>query len=174
MANIFLISDTHFSHAGVCTFTEADGVTKIRPWTDPDEMDEELVKRWNSVVRPQDKVYHLGDVVIKEKALNIMYRLNGDKVLIRGNHDIFKDKVYNKHFRSLRGCHVLDGMIMTHIPIHSDSMGRFKANIHGHLHTNQVMLDGKPDPRYFSVCVERIDYTPISLEDIKKRIASVV
>lgn len=174
MANIFLISDTHFSHAGVCTFTEADGVTKIRPWTDPEEMDEELVKRWNSVVRPQDKVYHLGDVVIKEKALNIMYRLNGDKVLIRGNHDIFKDKVYNKHFRSLRGCHVLDGMIMTHIPIHSDSMGRFKANIHGHLHTNQVMLDGKPDPRYFSVCVERIDYTPISLEDIKKRIASVV
>lgn len=174
MANIFLISDTHFSHAGVCTFTEADGVTKIRPWTDPDEMDEELVKRWNSVVRPQDKVYHLGDVVIKEKALNIMYRLNGDKVLIRGNHDIFKDKAYNKHFRSLRGCHVLDGMIMTHIPIHSDSMGRFKANIHGHLHTNQVMLDGKPDPRYFSVCVERIDYTPISLEDIKKRIASVV
>lgn len=174
MANIFLISDTHFSHAGVCTFTEADGVTKIRPWTDPDEMDEELVKRWNSVVRPQDKVYHLGDVVIKEKALNIMYRLNGDKVLIRGNHDIFKDKVYNKHFRSLRGCHVLDGMIMSHIPIHSDSMGRFKANIHGHLHTNQVMLDGKPDPRYFSVCVERIDYTPISLEDIKKRIASVV
>lgn len=174
MANIFLISDTHFSHAGVCTFTEADGVTKIRPWTDPEEMDEELVKRWNSVVRPQDKVYHLGDVVIKEKALNIMYRLNGDKVLIRGNHDIFKDKAYNKHFRSLRGCHVLDGMIMTHIPIHSDSMGRFKANIHGHLHTNQVMLDGKPDPRYFSVCVERIDYTPISLEDIKKRIASVV
>ena len=174
MANIFLISDTHFSHAGVCTFTEADGVTKIRPWTDPDEMDEELVKRWNSVVRPQDKVYHLGDVVIKEKALNIMYRLNGDKVLIRGNHDIFDDKSYNKHFRSLRGCHVLDGMIMTHIPIHSDSMGRFKVNIHGHLHTNQVMLDGKPDPRYFSVCVERIDYTPISLEDIKKRIASVV
>lgn len=174
MANIFLISDTHFSHAGVCTFTEADGVTKIRPWTDPDEMDEELVKRWNSVVRPQDKVYHLGDVVIKEKALNIMYRLNGDKVLIRGNHDIFKDSAYNKHFRSLRGCHVLDGMIMTHIPIHSDSMGRFKVNIHGHLHTNQVMLDGKPDPRYFSVCVERIDYTPISLEDIKKRIASVV
>lgn len=174
MANIFLISDTHFSHAGVCTFTEADGVTKIRPWTDPDEMDEELVKRWNSVVRPQDKVYHLGDVVIKEKALNIMYRLNGDKVLIRGNHDIFKDNSYNKHFRSLRGCHVLDGMIMTHIPIHSDSMGRFKVNIHGHLHTNQVMLEGKPDPRYFSVCVERIDYTPISLEDIKKRIASVV
>jgi len=174
MANIFLISDTHFSHAGVCTFTEADGVTKIRPWTDPDEMDEELVKRWNSVVRPQDKVYHLGDVVIKEKALNIMYRLNGDKVLIRGNHDIFDDKSYNKHFRSLRGCHVLDGMIMTHIPIHSDSMGRFKVNIHGHLHTNQVMLEGKPDPRYFSVCVERIDYTPISLEDIKKRIASVV
>lgn len=170
MANIFLISDTHFSHNGVCVFTEADGVTKIRPWTDPAEMDEELVKRWNSVVKPNDKVYHLGDVVIKQKALPIMHRLNGDKVLIRGNHDIFDDKEYNKYFRSLRAYHVLDGMLMSHIPIHTESMGRFKCNIHGHLHSGQVMLDGKPDPRYFNVSVERIDFTPIAFEDLKKRI----
>jgi calcineurin-like phosphoesterase family protein len=42
MPSVFLVSDTHFGHTGVCKFTEADGVTKIRPWTDPDEMDESL------------------------------------------------------------------------------------------------------------------------------------
>ena len=81
MPAVFLVSDTHFGHAGVCHFTRNDGVTKLRPWTDPDEMDEEMVKRWNETVRPNDKVYHLGDVVINRKALKIMSRLNGDKVL---------------------------------------------------------------------------------------------
>ncbi len=76
MANTFLVSDTHFGHAGVCHFTESDGVTKIRPWTDPNEMDEAMVKMWNETVRPNDKVYHLGDVVINRKALKTLARLN--------------------------------------------------------------------------------------------------
>ena len=58
MPSVFLVSDTHFGHAGVCRFTGKDGVTKLRPWTDPDEMDEEMVKRWNERVKPTDKVYH--------------------------------------------------------------------------------------------------------------------
>ena len=61
---------------------------------DPNEMDEEMIKRWNETVRPNDKVYHLGDVVINRKALTTLSRLNGDKVLIRGNHDIFKLEEY--------------------------------------------------------------------------------
>ena len=32
-----LVSDTHFGHTGVCKFTRNDGVTKLRPWDDPDE-----------------------------------------------------------------------------------------------------------------------------------------
>jgi calcineurin-like phosphoesterase family protein len=59
MPSVFLVSDTHFGHAGVCRFTRNDGVTKLRPWTDPDEMDEEMVRRWNERVKPTDKVYHL-------------------------------------------------------------------------------------------------------------------
>ena len=69
MPAVFLVSDTHFGHAGVCRFTRDDGVTKLRPWTDPDEMDEEMVKRWNETVKPNDKVYHLGDVVISTAIL---------------------------------------------------------------------------------------------------------
>ena len=138
MPAVFLTSDTHFGHAGVCKFTEADGVTKIRPWTDPDEMDEEMIKRWNATVRPNDKVYHLGDVVINRKSLKTLSRLNGDKVLIRGNHDIFRDDEYRLYFRELRAYHVMNGMILSHIPLHEASLGRFGVNIHGHLHSNRV------------------------------------
>jgi calcineurin-like phosphoesterase family protein len=177
MPAVFLVSDTHFGHHGVCTFMRNDGVTKLRPWDNADEMDEEMIRRWNDRVRPNDKVYHLGDVVINRKALGIMRRLNGDKVLIRGNHDIFRDDEYREHFRELRAYHVMNGMILSHIPIHVDSLGRFGVNIHGHLHSNRVMMQpvGKygvpvPDPRYYCVCVEQTDYTPILFEDVIKRI----
>ena len=176
MPAIFLVSDTHFGHTGVCKFTRNDGVTKLRPWDNADEMDEEMVKRWNETVRPNDKVYHLGDVVINRKALNIMYRLNGDKVLIRGNHDIFRDEEYRQHFRELRAYHVMNGMILSHIPIHTESLGRFGTNIHGHLHANRVMIQKHAkatpeiDPRYHCVCVEQTDFRPILFEDVIKRI----
>ena len=176
MPSVFLVSDTHFGHAGVCRFTDSVTGEKIRPWTDPAEMDEEMVKRWNETVRPNDKVYHLGDVVINRKALSIMSRLNGDKVLIRGNHDIFRDEEYRQYFRELRAYHVMYGMILSHIPIHPESLGRFGTNIHGHLHTGRVQIrgfNGKPmgiDPRYHCVCVEQTDFRPILFEDVIKRI----
>ena len=183
MPSVFLVSDTHFGHTGVCRFTRNDG-EKLRPWTDPDEMDEAMVKAWNERVKPTDKVYHLGDVVINRKALSIMRRLNGDKVLIRGNHDIFRDEDYRAHFRELRAYHVMNGMILSHIPLHSDSLGRFGINIHGHTHANRVMkargVDAKTgtvlygdeiDPRYHCVCVEQTpDFAPILFEDVIARI----
>ena len=177
MPAVFLVSDTHFGHTGVCRFVRNDGVTKLRPWDTAEEMDEFMVKAWNERVRPTDKVYHLGDVVINRKALGIMRRLNGDKVLIRGNHDIFKDTDYREHFRELRAYHVMNGMILSHIPIHSESLGRFGVNIHGHLHANRVMLPGFNgkitdivDVRYHCVCVEQTDFAPILFEDVVKKI----
>jgi len=169
MANVFLVSDTHFGHAGVCHFTTNEG-TKLRPWDDPNEMDEAMIERWNSVVRPRDKVYHLGDVVINRRALKTLQLLNGDKVLIRGNHDIFKLEDYTPYFRDLRGYHVMGGMILSHIPVHEESIGRFGVNVHGHLHSNRVMKDGNIDPRYFNVSVEQINFTPIALDDLRQRI----
>jgi len=182
MPAVFLTSDTHFGHTGVCHFTNKDG-SKMRPWTDPNEMDEEMVKRWNETVRPNDKVYHLGDVVMNRKSLSIMSRLNGDKVLIRGNHDIFRDEEYRLYFRELRAYHVMNGMILSHIPIHEESLGRFGTNIHGHLHANRVMKRVETlhefttrgsreyiDTRYHCVCVEQTDYRPILFEDVIKRI----
>lgn len=167
MSDVFIISDTHFGHEGVTRFLRDDG-TKLRPWNNVQEMDEALVKRWNDTVRPHDKVYHLGDVVINRKALHILGRLNGDKVLIKGNHDIFRLGEYATYFRDIRAYHVMDNIIFSHIPIHSSSKGRFKGNVHGHTHSN-IVLDSwnKPDPWYFPVSVEHIDYTPVSLEFIR-------
>ena len=176
MPSVFLVSDTHFGHLGVCKFTRNDGVTKLRPWDNAEDMDEEMIKRWNETVRPNDKVYHLGDVVINRKALKTLGRLNGDKVLIRGNHDIFRDDEYRQYFRELRAYHILNGMIMSHIPIHTESLGRFGTNIHGHLHANRVMIQKHAkatpeiDPRYHCVCVEQTDFRPILFEDVIKRI----
>ena len=180
MPSVFLVSDTHFGHAGVCRFTHPDDATvKLRPWDNADEMDEEMIRRWNDRVRPTDKVYHLGDVVINRKALKTLHRLNGDKVLIRGNHDIFPDVEYREYFRELRADHVMNGMILSHIPIHPESLGRFGVNIHGHLHASRVKMApvgkyGIPviDPRYHCVCVEQTDFTPILFEDVIKRITA--
>jgi len=184
MPSVFLVSDTHFGHTGVCRFTRNDGVTKLRPWDSAEEMDEAMVKAWNERVKPTDKVYHLGDVVINRKALKIMHRLNGDKVLIRGNHDIFRDDEYRMYFRELRAYHVMNGLILSHIPVHEASLGRFGCNIHGHLHANRVMkargVDAQTgeilysdeiDPRYWCACVEQTDFAPILFEDALKRIA---
>jgi calcineurin-like phosphoesterase family protein len=114
----------------------------------------------------------LGDVVINRRALNTLSRLNGDKVLIRGNHDIFRDDEYRKYFRELRAYHVMNGMILSHIPIHEESLGRFGTNIHGHLHANRVMKDGAIDVRYHCVCVEQTDFAPVLFEDVIKRITA--
>ena len=178
MPAVFLVSDTHFGHAGVCRFMRNDGVTKLRPFDDPAEMDEFMIAAWNERVRPNDKVYHLGDVVINRKALATMSRLNGDKVLIRGNHDIFRDDEYRKYFRELRAYHVMNGMILSHIPLHPESLGRFGVNIHGHTHANRVMVPlatsgvtDRIDTRYHCVCVEQTpDFAPILFEDVIARI----
>lgn len=183
MPAVFLVSDTHFGHMGVCKFTRNDGVTKLRPYATPEEMDEDMIAKWNERVKPTDKIYHLGDVVINRKALKTLARLNGDKVLIRGNHDIFPDDEYRQYFRELRAYHVMNGLILSHIPVHEASLGRFGCNVHGHLHANRVMkargVDARTgeilygdeiDPRYYNVSVEQTDFAPILFEDVLKRI----
>jgi len=183
MPTTFLISDTHFGHEKTCTtFKQPDG-SPLRPFSCAEEMDEFMVKAWNERVGPKDKVYHLGDVVINRKFLHILRRLNGDKVLIRGNHDIFKLEDYTPYFRDIRGYDVKNGMIFSHVPVHPESLARFGCNIHGHLHANRVMkivgvntktgefnYSNEIDPRYFNVSVEQIDFAPIALEEVNKRI----
>jgi len=173
MANIFFISDNHFGHKNILTFKRSNG-TPLRVFDDVEHMNEIMVQRHNSVVRASDKVYFLGDVMMSSRSadLDIISRLSGTKVLVKGNHDLCKAQAYLQHFKDIRGSHQFDGLILTHIPMHPDSLGRWGTNVHGHLHSNVVKLPNSPHPdhRYFNVSVEQINYTPISLEEVKKQI----
>lgn len=176
----FIISDTHFSHASILTFVDSAG-GKVRPgFASAEEMDEYMVDRWNAVVKPHDKVYHLGDVAMKKQFVSIVNRLNGKKRLIMGNHDIFNFRFYADYFDEVYAMRYLpkEGMMLTHIPLHLNSVKRWCINVHGHIHQNIIAQDtqmvlGKAvdqHPRYFNACVEQHNYTPVSVDVIRDRV----
>lgn len=187
MAEQFFIADPHFSHQGVCEFTGKNG-GPLRPWNTYEEMDEELVRRWNAVVPATGaKVYVLGDVAMNVRALAILDRLNGKKKLIKGNHDIYKVKDYLRYFYEIDAYKVTRDLIFSHIPIHEESLKqRWKANVHGHLHDGRVMTTVRDvsgygttrlesdyetiNPRYLCVSVEHTNYAPISMDEVYERI----
>lgn len=168
--NTFLCADLHLSHKGIVKFLRSDSVTKERPWNTIEEMDEALIENWNKVVKPKDTVIVLGDIIINRSALPKLARLNGNKELIKGNHDVFRDEEYLQYFSKVHAMKVMDNFICTHIPIHPCSIERWSGNFHGHLHSNIVkILDENIDTRYLCLSMEQIDFTPISFEDAKKK-----
>jgi len=169
----WLYADPHFYHDNICRFTNYDG-SKVRPWDDANEMTEDLIKMYNEVVDDGDRVYILGDVAFStSKMRSSVSRLKGRKVLVKGNHDPDgKKEMYNELFDDVRACVVKKGFILTHIPIHPQSLSRWVVNIHGHLHSNSIMLDGTPgirDDRYDCVSVEQTDFKPILLDVVLER-----
>jgi calcineurin-like phosphoesterase family protein len=178
--NIFFISDHHFAHSKPYnTFKREDGRFLRYEFANAQECDEAMIERHNKVVKPEDRVYFVGDVCFHKRDLHKVGRMNGRKVLIKGNHDLLESKDYLQYFDDIRGSHQFKGILVTHIPVHPGSLGRWGFNIHGHLHDRVVMREitnseypsgsaEEPDPRYFNVSVERLNYTPISLEEVKK------
>lgn len=140
-----------------------------------------MISNHNSVVGHNDKVYFLGDVCFGATRFHeVMSRLNGTKVLIKGNHDGLKMSAYMQHFKDVRSCHMLDRIHLSHVPIHPDSLSRWRGNIHGHLHNGRVKKSifmmrndatdwvDVPDPRYYNVCVEHHNFTPVPFETIRE------
>ena len=175
MSNTWVISDTHFGHVNILNFRDSNTGKYVRPdFSDVTEMNEVMIQRWNQVVRPNDVIYHLGDVFMgdKESFKKIWDRLQGRKRLIVGNHDDipylvkggFFERVYMwKTFNEQR-------LLMSHVPLQWQSLemgapgsGKFFLNVHGHIHQNE-----SPDGLYFNVSVENIGYHPISLESLQK------
>ena len=186
---IFFISDTHFGHKKMVEgFDNSIHVNSgKRPFETIEEHDETLVKNWNSVVKPNDTVYHLGDAFvggdISDDQLSLWARLNGRINYAPGNHC-----TWNKIQRLAPFCNKVQAsyefrgsVILQHIPVHpselsSETGGRFKLNIHGHLHRDLVMKSGhlsaQQDERYVNVSCEQINYTPISWDEIKQRVGN--
>ena len=141
-------------------------------------MTEDMIQWYNELVEDQDRVYILGDIAFSPALMRkAVSRLKGRKVLVPGNHEPPKMRKYFDLFDDVRGYVVKKGFIMSHIPIHPGSLSRWKLNIHGHTHANNVEpIVGGPwvgyeesyDPRYFCACVEQTNFRPKLLDDILK------
>lgn len=173
MSRTFVYSDPHFYHGNICKFERSPGV-KLRPWDDAEQMTEDMIRWYNEMVNDQDRVYILGDVAFSPADMRrSVGRLKGRKVLVPGNHEPPKMRKYFDLFDDVRGYVVKKGFIMSHIPIHPGSLSRWKLNIHGHTHANQVPSTNDAnedvmDSRYFCACVEQTNFRPILLDDILK------
>ena len=191
MRNIFFISDTHFGHENMLHFINYSG-ERMRSFDSIEELDELMIENWNKMVGPNDRIYHLGDVVYKCKNRDqIMSRLNGKKVLIKGNHDRDQLGWYMKYFEDIRGTFHIDGnYLLSHFPIHPDSKGRFVRGLHGHIHAQTVMkkvpiavyegydtvlrFNYEQDLWYRNCCVEVNNYSPIPFEVIKEETEKLI
>ena len=184
--DIWVISDTHFNHANILRFTDSKSGTRIRPeFDDVQEMNEIMIQRWNEVVRPGDKVYHLGDVVLGTDQEGWMKanwpRLMGQKRLIVGNHDNIKMLSSGGFFAKVEMWRMFTefGLLLTHVPVHPSNLRVLVAegdyvegdvgtvqrqflNVHGHIHQNP-----SPEGPYKNVSVEAIDYRPVNIEELR-------
>lgn len=163
--DIWFISDTHFGHANIIKFTNDDG-TLIRPFASVQEMDEKIIHEWNSVIKPDDKVYHLGDVSFGQKSTydKIMARLHGQKRLIVGNHDeVVKFQMW-RHFEKILLWRIFKefNFVCSHIPMPKESFRYVEYNVHGHIHQHK-----SPHAYHVNVCVEHTGYKPVHIEDIR-------
>lgn len=164
----WVYSDPHFYHHNICKFTNYDG-SKMRPWDDAVTMTEEMIQWYNELVSVNDRVYILGDVAFSaENMRRAISRMNGRKCLILGNHDPKHLRKYFDLLDDVRGYIQRSGFIMSHIPLHPGSLGRWKVNIHGHTHNNVVIDpdDNEEDIRYYCACVERTNFRPKLLDEI--------
>lgn len=191
----FFTSDTHFGHSNIIKF-EAEN----RPFSSTEEMDEVMIERWNAVVKKRDIVYHLGDAIMGDFRAGIekMKRLNGQKILIPGNHDrvfsglkpdyaekwrpfykeVFEIVDGEQHFTNLdhnRNFRVL----MCHFPYEGDSHGEDRYSdkrpvdnglplLHGHVH-GQWKFNG----RQFNVGVDVNNLTPVSEDEVIEWVKSL-
>lgn len=162
MKNKWVISDTHFWHKRIIDYC-------ARPFVSVEQMNDELVRRWNCKIKTKDTVYHLGDFSMGDKDMvsAMVSRLNGYKILVLGNHDrksiswwerVGFDEVYKSPL-------TVDDYIFSHYPLpQSQTMFSRKVNVHGHLHSRFIRTDNK----HVCVCVDYTDFFPISFSSLPK------
>ena len=161
---IYIISDTHFGHGNII---KSCG----RPFENTEEMDRILIENWNNTVKPNDEVYHLGDVSFgrPEIAQEILYQLNGRIYLIKGNHEktVLRTEKCRKRFEWVKDYYELKHQdklfVMFHYPILSWNKGHYGSyHLYGHTHNN-IKLKG----RAMDVGVDNpvMNFSPMSIDN---------
>lgn len=170
----FYISDTHFFHHRILKMC-------ARPFASIEEHDEHIISRWNSVVRDDDLVYHLGDVgfhlgLNSERMRSLFYRLKGRKYLVIGNHDL--DKKGNLHpmlaaldwaARPEHALRTQDGgtdVWMSHYAARTWPRSGYGAvHFYGHSHGK---LPGQGRSRDVGVDLPDVDFTPRTFSELTR------
>ena len=158
----WVISDTHFYHSKILGYCQ-------RPFETVEEMNEVLIKNWNSVINEGDIVYILGDFCFgnKEMLREIVSQLKGRKILILGNHDrLTKGAYLDVGFETVtKNPMIVDGdFILSHHPLQGD-LGRF-YNIHGHKH--KLPSEAQFSPKHFDIGVDDHNFFLLNLDTVIK------
>jgi calcineurin-like phosphoesterase family protein len=163
---VYLTSDWHLFHKNIIKYCK-------RPFQTLEEMGEKLIENYMMIVEPSDKVIFLGDLTIKrdrryiEVLTYIFKNLPGKKILVRGNHDYFKEKDYlEMGFIKVLEKMETDNFLLVHDPV------GWKTNkfiIHGHTH-NGFHRGDFSNKKYINVCVDVTDFKPVSFDEIKRRL----
>ena len=183
MGKVFFTADMHFGHENVIGFD-------TRPFETVEEMDEELIRRWNAKVGKGDLVYVLGDMIWKTRndtAESLIKSLNGQIILIKGNHDRFLHNAKAKN--ALAGVKDYDDIcvkledgserrvILSHYYIPFYNGHRYQAvHLHGHSHNTEECLQEELIKRSlagngfvtraYNVGCMHWDYEPVTLDEI--------
>ena len=166
----FLVSDLHLWHSNIIRYCN-------RPFSDVQEMSNRLIQNWNDAIKPDDRVFFLGDFAFgtRDTVIKSGQRLNGRKVFIYGNHDKYNPQVYyDAGFEHVSRWPIViqNKYLLSHAPFRIDGNQIYPGpliNIHGHVHDK---LEYAPtiSSRSACVCVERWDYKPVELTVIKRMI----
>lgn len=171
---IYITSDLHLGHSNIIRYCK-------RPYADVEEMNRELIKNWNSTVSDQDRVFFLGDFSLgsRESAIHFGQQLRGRKVMIYGNHDHHKPRVYHEagfEYVSRWPIVIQNRYLLSHAPMFdniSNGIGIGDLiNIYGHIHDN-VEQGQTITARSACVCLERWDYRPVELSVIENEIKAL-
>lgn len=160
---IFFIADTHFSDKKIIDYEN-------RPYKTIDEMDKDLIFRWNMVVENDDEVYVLGDFGADGDELEILSKLKGTIYLVKGNHDTGTNTYYRRAGFAEVYDHpiIIDNYwILSHEPIYVNAHMPY-VNIFGHIHNSSIYKDY--GPQHYCVSVERTAYRPVSFSAIAQKI----
>ncbi|MDP2925455.1 MAG: metallophosphoesterase [Nanoarchaeota archaeon] len=153
---IFITSDTHFNHKNIIKYA-------CRPFKTIEEMNEEIIKRWNNKVGKGDIVIHLGDFGIgsKNEIIELKNKLNGTIILLRGNHD--HKATREAGFLLVKGSLEIENLILSHFPLSEEEIPKGFINVHGHIHEKES-FNG------VNVSIEKTKYEPLELEKLKESI----
>lgn len=178
MNNIFFTSDTHFGHRNIIRLCN-------RPYESIEEMNAKLIENWNSVVDEHDVVYHLGDFALGGSTLwnNILNQLNGQIILIIGNHDRKNlRKKYSDRFLDIKSQMQIElegkSIYLNHYPFLCYG-GTYKEEeatwqLFGHVHSGPNSAGADCErlkylfPYQYDVGVDNNNYTPVSWEQVKE------